>query len=355
MLEDKKNIFVYVAVAVIIVIIIFLMVNFPYNIKAPCQIVGQKEWALIQVDPDKIISKIYDNKTEKTLNFTLLQFNREDFVQFEQYATNDGWIYKGDPVAVFTSLDNQISLAELNGELAKARDNLAIASTGEKQALVKEAESTLKLANIQFEAYEPQYLRNKDLYEHNLISASDWEITRATYDSFQSNIVLQKARLEVLRTGEKDEIVRYMKAHISQLESQVRLMDTKMSMGNLKAPFEGLISYPSQDSIICLIEDVDSLLCKFPVPASERKYIKPGQDISITLFEKGNADHAKILDISRRSILMKGVPSYLVTGYVYNTTDETTPGMTGIAEVQCDAVTLIELLFRSFNHYMIRI
>jgi hypothetical protein len=132
-------------------------------------------------------------------------------------------------------------------------------------------------------------------------------------------------------------------------------MDTKMSMANLKAPFDGLISYPSQDSIICLIEDVDSLLCKFPVPAPELKYIKPGQEINITLFEKGNEDHAKIIDISRRIKLINGVPSYIVTGYVYNTTDETTPGMTGIAEVQGDTVTLIELILRSFHNYMMRI
>lgn len=340
---------------ILLLIIVMLTLKLPYNIKVPCQIVGQKEWALIQVEPDKILSKTFNNAEDKTVHFTLLQFAREDFVKFKQYPVDENWIDINDPIANIISIDNQISKANLLGELEKARDNLAIASVGEKQALLEEAERALELANIQFSAYEPQYLRNKELYGKNLISSSEWEISRATYDGFQSNIALQEARLEVMRTGEKSEIVRYMKDHVEQLKSQVQLMDTKLAMGDLRAPFSGLISYPSQDSIICLVENIDSLLCKLSITAPELKYVEPGQKIIIRLFENTKDQEAEVLNIGKRSKLINGSPSYIITGYVFSASDNTLPGMSGIAEIQCDNITLVEHLFRSFNKYTMQI
>ena len=332
-----------------------MVVRFPYDIEVPCQIVGQKSWALIQVEPDKLLSKTYDNTQDKTLNFTLLQFDREDFVKFQHFIKEDFWINKDDPVAKVISLDNQIMMANLTGELEKARDNLAIATAGEKEALTKEAEHALELAKIQFEAYAPQYQRNKELYEKNLISPSEWEITRATYDGYQSNIALQEARLEVMRTGEKDEIVRYMKDHVSQLQNQVQLMNSKMELGDIRAPFDGVISYPSQDSIICLIENTDSLLCKLPIPVSELKFVDPGHSINIRLYETDNEYEAVLMDTGRRSKLINGSPVYIGTGYLHSETNDAAPGMIGIAEVHCDEVSLIELLYRSFNAYVMKI
>jgi hypothetical protein len=349
-----KNRYFYLLGSLIIAVIILLIVRFPYDIKVPCQIVGQKSWALIQVEPDKLISKTYDNNYDKTLNFTLLQFDREDFVQFQHFLKEDIWIYKDDPVAKVMSLDNQIRFANLSGELEKARDNLAIATAGEKEALTEEAERALELARIQFEAYAPQYQRNKELYKKNLISPSEWEITRATYDGYQSNIALQEARLEVMRTGEKDEIVRYMQDHVTQLQNQVQLMDTKMGLGDIRAPFDGIISYPSQDSVLCLIENTDSLLCKFPIPAAELKYVNSGQTISIRLYETDKEYEAILLNSGRRSKILNGLPVYIGTGYLHSDTEDAAPGMAGIAEVHCDAVSLVELLYRSFNTYVMK-
>jgi hypothetical protein len=350
-----KNKLIYIIGSIVILLILLITIKFPYDIKVPCQIMAQKEWALIQIETDKLLSKIYDNTEDRILNFTLLQFAREDFVQFKQYSAEENWINKNDPIANITSLDNQISLSNLTGELEKARDNLAIVSAGEKQALLEEAKRALELANIQFDAYEPQYLRNKELFEKKLISSAEWEITRATYDGFKSNISLQKARLDVMQTGEKNEIIRYTQDHIAQLRSQVQLMNKKMALGDIRAPFDGLISYPTQDSIICLLENVDSLLCKLPVSAAELKYLETGQEISIRLFETGREHKAELLVIGHRSKFINGSPSYVVTGYLSSETDEINPGMSGIATVHCDNITLLEHLIRSFNIYAIQI
>ncbi len=355
MSEKIKNKIFYIIGSIVILIILIITIKFPYSIKVPCQIVGQMEWALIQIEPDKLLSKIYDNREDRILNFTLLQFAREDFVQFQQFSIEENRINKDDAIANITSLENQLTLANLSGELEKACKNLAMVTAGEKEALQEEAEHAIELAEIQFAAYEPQYARNKELFENNLISSTEWEITRATYDGFKSNIALKKARLEVMRTGEKKEILQYMTVQIEQISNQVQLMKTKMALGNIRSPFDGLISYPTQDSIICLVENVDSLLCKLPVPAAELRYVVQGQGISIRLFETGMEHQAEVLRIGHHGKLINGTPSYILTGYLNSTSDDAAPGMTGIAQVQCGSVTLLEHLFRSFNKYIMHI
>ena len=117
MIELIKNNKVIYPLIAILLLILMITIKFPYNINAPCQIVGQKEWALIQVEPDKIVSKIYDNREDRTHNFTLLQFAREDFVQFRQFSVRENWINQDEAIANITSLDNQLTLTNLSGEL----------------------------------------------------------------------------------------------------------------------------------------------------------------------------------------------------------------------------------------------
>ena len=87
MQDILKNRHLYLVGAIVILLLFVMIFKFPYKIKAPCHIVGEKEWALIQVEPDKLLSKIYDNLEDKTQYFTLLQFAREDFVQFRQKSS----------------------------------------------------------------------------------------------------------------------------------------------------------------------------------------------------------------------------------------------------------------------------
>jgi hypothetical protein len=351
-IKDKK---IYYPIFIIIMLLLMLIIKFPYTVDAPCQVVGQREWALIQVEPDKMLSKTFDNKEDRTLNYTLLQFAREDFVQFKQFSTNENWINQNDAIANITSLDNQLAINNLSGELDKARDNLAIVSVGEKEALQDEAVHSAELAEIQFAAYEPQYFRNKKLFEANLISSAEWEISRATYDGYKSNIALQQARLEIMQTGEKTEVLRYMNDQIGLINNQVQMMESKIALGNVRAPFDGWISYPVQDSIICLVENVDSLLCKLPIPATDLKYVEVGQKISIRLFETGEEQIANILSIAQRSKLMNGKPGYLVTGYIDEPADVVKPGMSGVAQIQCKSISVLEHLSRSFSKYLMKI
>jgi PDZ domain-containing secreted protein len=172
MIEIIRNKKIIIPLIVILLLILMVTIKFPYNINVPCQIVGQQEWALIQVEPDKIVSKMFDNREDRTLNFTLLQFAREDFVQLRQFTAIENWINQDDAIANITSLDNQLALTHLSGELDKAHDNLAIVSAGEKKALQEEAEHAAELAEIQYAAYKPQYIRDKELFDNNLISSA---------------------------------------------------------------------------------------------------------------------------------------------------------------------------------------
>ena len=158
-----------------------------------------------------------------------------------------------------------------------------------------------------------------------------------------------------MQTGEKTEILRYMNDQINLINSQVNLTASKIALGNIQAPFDGLISYPAQDSIICLVENVYSLLCKLPISAAELKYVEVGHLIRIRLFERDEDQMAEILSVSERSKLMNGMPGYLVTGYIETSSDKIRPGMSGVARVQCESISVLEHLSRSFSKYLMKI
>jgi multidrug efflux pump subunit AcrA (membrane-fusion protein) len=295
-----------------------------------------------------------DNTNGKLTHFTILQYDREDFIQFnlntqpkESYVVD-----KGDTIARIYSSDNQIILSNLKGELKKARANLAMASTGEKAALQEEARQALKMSEIQFNSFVPQYQRKKDLYEKNLIGAEEWEIARSTYNLYQSNINKEQARLQALESGEKQEMIYFFETQIDQIQSQIELMKGKLALESIRSPMRGILTYGTGDSIICRVDQIDTLILQLPVPAEELKYISLGQNVSFYSYETGKNYIATIINIGKRSRLINNRSMYMINAIVENSEHQLAPSMTGYAKIHCEKVTILTQLNRAFNRYL---
>lgn len=351
MLNKSK---IYLLAILAILVIIGVSIRFPYNIKGPCIISAKTEWALIQIEPDKLLYKLLDNTNGKMTHFTILQYDREDFIQFnlntlpeKSYVVN-----KGDTIARIYSTDNQIILSNLIGELKKAQANLAMVSTGEKAALREEARQALKMSQIQFNSFVPQYQRKKDLYEKNLIGAEEWEIARSRYNLYQSNINKEQAGLQALESGEKQEIIHYYETQIDQIMTQVDLMQGKLALESIRSPISGILTYSNGDSIICQVDEVDTLLLQLTVPVEELKYISLGQKVSFYSFETGKNYTASIISIGKRSRFINNRSMYMIRAVIENSAQQLTPSMTGFAKIHAEKVTLLTQLTRAFNRYL---
>jgi hypothetical protein len=350
MLKQPKIILIAIFVVILIVLV---AVKFPYNIKAPCQIVPKTEWSLIRVNPDKLKSRVLDNGDRKILSYALLQYDREDFVQFEMnpQLQNNQQITAGDTIAALSSSKNQMTLANYEGELEKALANLAMVSTGEKVALQEEALEALRMAEIEYEAFEPQHKRKMELFQKDLIGAEEWEITQASYNIYQRNVVMARARLNAIRSGEKQEIIHYMQAQIDLLIEQIKLSRNKMNLEIIRSPLHGRLIFSGSDSVICKVERVDTLLARMAIPAGELKYTTPGQNVDILISENGNYYTAEVINVHKGNFFINGLPVYILTARIENKMDDLLPGMSGYAKLNAESVTLLTRLVREFRRY----
>jgi hypothetical protein len=350
----KKQNKIIVLAAVIIFFALIAGLKFPYKIKTPFYIVSQKEWTLVRIDAEKIRSRLIDNSGGKVLSFSLMQYDREDFVLFNlnQKLVNHQKINKSDSIAVFSSSKNQMMLANFKGELQKANANLEMVRSGEKEALQEEAFQSLKMAEVELSAIEPQYLRKKDLQEKNLISVEEWEIIKGAYNIAKSNVMIANARLNAIRSGEKNEIINYMQAQIDLIHDQISLMKKKLNQEIIRSPINGILSFFDNDSIICKVDLEDSVLIRMAVPAGEIKYIKPGQKMDIYISDTGKSYNAFVLNIHQRSIIVNSIPMYIINGQFEENHENIFPGMTGFAGIKATGMSVYERLgmeIRRFN------
>jgi xanthine/uracil/vitamin C permease (AzgA family) len=130
----------------LLVLIALLTVKTPYTIKAPCRIIAQNEWTLTQIQPDKLSAELVKNDSNIVKYFSLLQFDRQDFVEFSMapHVFQGMSVNSGDVIGNMVSSENRLLLVELKGELEKAKASLLSLSTGEKEALQAEAEQAIK-------------------------------------------------------------------------------------------------------------------------------------------------------------------------------------------------------------------
>jgi multidrug efflux pump subunit AcrA (membrane-fusion protein) len=332
-----------------VVLLTFILVGivpFPHTVKGPYRILAHTEWALIQVSPDKLLSKLVRNDINRLEHYTLLQFDRQDFIRFslDSLSQENRQVSQGEFIAEIQSSENRLLLENLIGLVNKARADVDVVRSGEKLSLREAARQALYLAKTELAAYEPQYERSQALFKQKLVSAEEWEISRSTYELYQKNVKVREAELKVVETGEKIETIRSMEAELSRIQSQLDEMKQKIGLGRLIAPISGLLTYHLEDSVLCRISGMDSVVVQMPVPLHSRRYVRQGQLIKIQNPNTPVNHEIEIRRISKLPVTIQGNPFFLVTGVINNPDHSLLPGMAGLAKIQCEALTLMNRL-----------
>lgn len=316
--------------AIVSVILFIGFLPWPYRISVPCYIVPIEEWELIQVNPDKLLSRVRQNIHFKTSQYTLLQFDRQDFVQFLPDSTLrfGQKVEKGQYIGKLVSSENELVLANLQGELEKAKANLALIQTGEKPAIQQEAVEALEYAKAQHAAILPQVERKRKLFEQHLISQEEWELMSTTEALLRQNIALQEARLKVVRSGEKTEMIRMIKADIERLQQQVNVLQSKMALGEIRAPLEGVFFF-SADSVLCRIARMDSMVCIMPIRPECVTLIHAGNRVYVWDRATGKKHHGIIFAIDQKSVMVGNQPVFLANTCIPNRDGRLSAGILG--------------------------
>ncbi|MBD3288493.1 hypothetical protein GF337_06775 [candidate division KSB1 bacterium] len=341
--------------AIVLIVLVLTFVKTPYTIKAPCRVVAQHEWTLTQIQPDKLTSKLVKNDSNMVQHFSLLQFDRQDFVEFSltPQLIQGMPVRAGDVMGKMVSSENRLELVNFKGELEKARASYQSLISGEKASLQAEARKAIEYARAKLNAFEPKLKRSRALYQKELISKEESEIAEATYETLRLNVALQEARLRVLQTGEKEESIRIIEADIERLQDQIEVLQNKMAHEVIKSPIDGVIIDPNlEQGVLFQVSKIDSMVLQIPIKEEKRKYVHQGQKVRFYTPDRKLSVSCYVQLVGNQVRLVSGRPMVIVNSVIKNPENRLLPGGSGYAKIYCGKISLWKRLQRELNLYL---
>lgn len=288
-------------------------------------------------------------------DWSLIHFERPDFVNVSILAdlAVGQQVGEGQAIGLKSSLEDQYRIAAVRGLLQQAQANYALLDTGAKEPLQQEARESLEYARAELEAYKPILTRQKELYEKQLISEQELEITEAQYQLYKINVSLQEARLKGTRTGEKDEALAVADANLKTLSQQLDLLEQKAVSDTIVSPIQGIIVPPDRKvGELFHVCNMDSMILQMPVAQTTINRIREKMSISINVpGMRDSTISAKINYISPIATMVNTSPMFMVTATLPNPQSLLYHGMTGTMSIRIGRLSLLERLLLMGKRY----
>jgi len=346
---SQKKLFWLIISAMFLIFVIALFVKFPYYIKGPCEFSAQHVWSLTEVEPGKLMARLSSNGLQRVTNFHLLQFDRPDFVNFSltEPMAPGRHIKKGTLIGSIASAENRIRFEELQGQLDRARAQLAMIATGQKQAVQQQAQEELNYARSAFELYRPTIERKRQLAQDSLISRAELEQAEAKFKLLKLNVSIAAAKLNTVQSGDKTEAVNVLKSEISSIENQLRSVEAKLSAESIRTPIEGILLDSYQPGSLCTIAKIDTMIVQIPIDQKNRYYVKSGMKFQVKVPALANQLFSgDIISMGQNAQMVNNRMMFILIGRVPNPDQKLLPGMTGYVKIHGEKTPLWMLMKR---------
>jgi hypothetical protein len=351
MLQNSRSKIILFLVIIIVIIAAGSFIPFSHSIKAPCVLLPLKKWTISQPEPDKIVVNLINNQSGFAEHFTAFQYNRPDVVHFQlgNIVKVGRQVSKGDTVAQIQSSEEHLELTRLMTALETAKTNIASLKAGEKPALRKEAEQALEYATAQKIAHIPQVERRRELFSNGLITREDLELAESDFKLLQINEKIQKAMLDGLSTGVKQEQITVVESQIAGLQKQINISRLKMDSFKFVSPIDGYISKSLDPLILVNISQIDTLVAQILVPIDKSNNLSVGQPTKITF--KNQKLYTTLYSISPIAQHISGNTLVLTTALIVNSNKLLKPNQPVFAKINCGKWTLKKVITNEWSTF----
>ena len=352
---------VIIAIVVVIFALFFFMYpgKIPYSIECMGKINPVKEWNITRRDDGLIMATLQNHGNGSIEKYSVTQFERGDPIKFHLHSSviPGAFVSDGDTVGWVESKKMESRLVELNGNLRIQKDLLRMAKTGEKPAIIEEAQKSLEYAKEQLEEQKKIADRNKSLYETKFIPFQDYEISLNTLRLYEINVEIAESHLLTLQSGSKKEEIDTISSQIISLENLIDALLARHNDYTILSPISGKVIDPvsvnifdtAADTPVVTIGDISNYIVIIPVPLKVRQYIGLGQKIEIKLADSKIAHYADIIKISNAVQIMRDEQYVIVTGLLNPNGEDILSGTITRCDIVCEPITLKEYFFRNVN------
>ncbi|MDD2335506.1 MAG: efflux RND transporter periplasmic adaptor subunit [Geobacteraceae bacterium] len=147
----------------------------------------------------------------------------------------------GEVVARMDPADLLHEAASRRAEAQAARAQLTELETGYRKEEVAQAEAILQRIEAEAERLRIDFSRQQQLFKKEVISARDFDASRAAYESSQANVREAQERLKLLKSGPRKETIDQARARLRSAEAILALAETRLGYATLVSPVQGLV------------------------------------------------------------------------------------------------------------------
>jgi len=352
--KARLNVLIYSLLCVVVLLAIGTLVYLPLPIPSSVNTFGtinsSQKWVLVKGTDGRLIASTFNFKTGLNEGYRVSNFDPGSSVSFSLRSslTPGQFVTRGDTVGSIYSSETQERLIALNGELAAARGLLAVNASGQKAAIVSEAQQRLQFAKRKRDEHRTVMVRSEQLHAASLISQSEYEAVRSEDNILQDEVHIAEANLESARTGAKPEQLSLVQGNIVALENEIEAIKRRATTYTLTAPISGTVSRASSPDTLLTISDTTELVALIPVKSSDYSRVANTPDAQLTLRGLARPVHGKVIALDREMQIVQGQRVVIATALLAGPADGLMPGMLVKCRINCRPVTVLESLKRLF-------
>lgn len=283
-LRSKKILFLTGIFIIVIVTLHFLPVKIPYRIKVPGKIIPAREWVIKKLDDGSLTTVFTDHRTGLMKNYSAIQIERGDVIKFKLSPVffSETFVHEGDTIGFVQSSEVDFQLIQLNRELEFAKYSLKLNMAGEKEELVKEARERVELAVEILKIKSLIAERQDSLYQRELISGQECEISSSEKQVAQIELSLAKKSPQVVLSGAKSEQIDLFKSEIETIKKEIGILKKRKDDLSVISPLSGkILKFFSSDTLM-IIGDTTSIVI-MPVKITHLESVAVAQNITVEL------------------------------------------------------------------------
>ncbi|MBI1936564.1 MAG: hypothetical protein HYS25_00415 [Ignavibacteriales bacterium] len=317
------------------------LITIPYEMSSYAQVYPQQKWILSKGTDGQIISNLIDFTSGGPNEFDITQFDRGETVSFSIAASVKGKseLTAGDTIAkIYSSqISERIMLAE--GKLAVARAALHSQSTGEKDALIKEAKTRLDYSKEKVNENKNLFLRKEQLFERGLISQEEFDIQKWELKLSEIEENIYRSQLEALTTGVKSEEINLLNSNIDALNTELNFLKDRNSKLAIVSPIDGIISPTLSEDTLLTVLNIENVVLNIPIKVNEAGNFRIGDSLKLLLETPAKKFSGKLLSVTKEVKILNNEQVLFLGVLVHNKNQKLVPGMVIKSDIVLEPLT----------------
>lgn len=347
-----KNLFWFLLILAIL-FIYFAPIHLSSDIAISGKIYPAKRWVLFAGSNGQVMNTQIDLVAGVSNVYESREFSRGDDVRFEirQEVLRKSLISKGDTIGVIYSNETQMLLNTSKKQLQVQKALLKTYQTGQKKEMIALAERALEYAIIDAESQQQAYVRQKLLFEQEVITQQKMEDEQRLVQLKEAEVGIKEAELQSLNTGEKPEDIELIKAGIEKIESEIYDLESKKDMQAIISPITGIFRNSFSSDTLMIVESMDELIIKMPVLLKDRNRIYEGQRANCTVYGQNLSFQSEVVHLSSHIGVASGKQFFISTAVVGTEEVKLLPGMVFKGKLEGGDILLRDYVGKWFRFF----